>query len=102
MDVEIKQVEGGIGLASFEFTVKNPKSWIPEAPHLYYLRAEVSDGDGTYRFTLIRANPWLIAPRVSLQNSVSVCSFLLTWQRGLGIMLALKDRYFVSIFAARR
>jgi len=45
MDVEVKPVGEDLGLATFQFPVENAKPWTPEAPHLYYLRAEVSDGD---------------------------------------------------------
>jgi hypothetical protein len=45
MDVDVKMIDGDVGLATFQLPVENGKSWTPEAPHLYYLRAEVSDGD---------------------------------------------------------
>ena len=45
VDVEVKPVGGDVGLASFEFPVENVNPWTPGVPHLYYLRAEVSDGD---------------------------------------------------------
>jgi len=44
-DVEVKSIGGGVGIAEFEFPAESAKAWTPEAPHLYYLRAEVADGD---------------------------------------------------------
>jgi len=45
IDVEVKSVGKDVELVSFEFPVPNAKLWTPEAPHLYYLRAEVPGGD---------------------------------------------------------
>jgi beta-glucuronidase len=45
MDLEVKSIGDDLGLATFRFPVEKANPWTSENPQLYYLRAEIPDGD---------------------------------------------------------